>query len=1535
VSEDRRQRVAVIGLAGRFPGAASVDELWHHVRSGIESIETFPRDELLAAGVPEETLDDPAYVPARGALAGHDLFDAHRFGFTAREAEVLDPQHRLLLECAVEALDAAGRGDPGDRRVGVFAGCGTSGYLINVYSHPEVVGALGPYQVLLANDKDFLATRVAYKLDLGGPGVTVQAACSTSLVAVHLACQSLLSGECDMALAGGVMSTVPERTGYLFQEQGISSPDGHCRPFDADAAGTVSGSGVGLVVLARLEDALAEGDPIRAVVLGSAINNDGSSKVGYTAPSVKAQARVVAEALAVAGVDAGSIGYVEAHGTGTSLGDPVEVTALSRAFRLTTGERGYCSLGSIKANIGHLDAAAGVAGLIKTILALEHREIPPLVHFRRPNPQIDFAASPFTIPTGLASWRPRGGARRAGVSSLGIGGTNAHLVLEEAPAAPPPEPARDGQLLVLSAATGEALDTASGALADHLERHEELALADVAFTLQAGRRRHPHRLALVCRDRADAVEALRDPPPSRSVRRHDPALGRPVVFLFPGQGAQHPGMGAGLYRTEPLFRHEIDRAADELAPVLGHDLRRLLYEPPEEAGTPDWTARTDLVQPALFAHEHALARLWTSWGVEPRALLGHSIGEWVAACLAGVFSFSDALALVALRGRLMQGLEPGAMTAVQRNEDELRELLAEVPDDGLALAAVNAPEACVVSGSPDAISAFEDRLAERRVAYRRLRTSHAFHSPAVDPVLDELADAVAAVERRPPRLRLLSNVTGDWLSDEEAVDPGYWRRHLREPVRFAAAVERLVDEPDLALLEVGPGRSLGSLVRRRLNAGSGTVVVASVPAKEPERDREGLLSALARLWTAGVAVDWRAVHAPETRRRVVLPSYPFERRRYWLDRRPGAFAAAPRPRKRIDDWFYRPLWRQTPSLPPPAGDAEGTWLVIADEAGVADALAPRLSFHAERVVTVRPGTGLSFPDEGPVGIDPRSAEHYEELLRRVAESGPPLAGIVHLTGVTAEPRARASGEVGTELFAEAQERGFYSIVALARALAHRSRRERVRLVVVTNRAQALGEGTLEPEKATVLAPCRVIPQEIPNVTCRAVDFGRVAGAADRVAARVLEEALGDAAEPTVAYRAEQRWVEEQQPEPRPALGEGSGALRDRGVYLITGGLGRIGRTVARHLARNVRARLILVGRRALPERERWPEHRERDDETARRIRAVEELEELGAQVRVAECDVADGERMREVLELAEQSFGGLDGVIHAAGSGGGGARGLVTVLDRLACEEQFVAKAYGTLVLDRLLAGREIDFVILFSSLSTVLGGLGFSAYAAANRFLEAWAEARRRAGGTPWTAIAWDAWRGDGDGAAQGVGARLERDAIAPDEGVEVLDRILASGTGPRVTVASGDLERRYQEWVRLRALREEDGEAMGAEAAGGEHPRPPLPVPYAEPRNEIETELAAIWSELLGVAPIGIHDDFFDLGGHSLLGIQLNSRLRGDFDLDLPLGALFEHTTVSALGALIEEALVAEIDDLSEEEAARLLGRDDEAGVEVADEQ
>lgn len=1492
--DDALTGIAIVGMSLRAPGAPSAEALWKNVCEGVESITHFSKEELAREGVPAAVLEDPHYVRAKGIIDGPELFDAAFFGMSPREAATTDPQHRLFLECAWEALEHAGYTPDGhDLTVGVYAGSGgmSTYFLHNLARQLSSVDVAEAYQLFIGNDKDFLPTRVAYKLNLKGPAVAVQTACSTSLVAISMACQALVDYQCDLALAGAAAVPYPHVSGYLHRDGMILSPDGHCRAFDAAAQGIVPGSGVGVVALRRLEEAIADGDVIHAVIKGWAVNNDGSAKAGYTAPGVDGQAEVIAAAQALAGVSPRAIGYVEAHGTGTPLGDPIEIAALTQAFRAETDARGFCAIGSLKTNIGHLDVAAGVAGLIKAVMALRHRRIPPSLNFERPNPAIDFTSSPFYVSTRASEWKSEGEPRRAGVSSFGIGGTNAHVVLEEAPTQPAASSSAGApQLLVLSAKSAEALDDAAVRLAEHLERRSDLDLADVAHTLQTGRKGFRHRAALVCAATSEVPGRLASPDPKLVIRGDVEGSSSRVAFMFSGQGAQHARMGADLYRAYATFRRSIDECADTLRPEIGRNLSDLLFSG-ERGSAEAWLEDTSLVQPALFAIEYALAQLWMSWGSTPHAMIGHSVGEYAAACLAGVMSLKSALTLVAARGRLMQGLPRGAMLAVPCPEDELATLLSPP----VSIAAVNAPSLCVASGPPDALAALQERLAARGIKATPVRTSHAFHSAAMDPILGSFVAEANKVAFKPPSIPYVSATTGRWITPAEACDPTYWARQIREPVRFSDGLRTMLQDRSLALLEVGPGRTLASASRRRPDLGEGRLVTHSLPhPNDGAGDVESLLRAAGRLWCAGIDLDFRAMHEGESRRRVELPTYPFQRRRYVVAQ--SSSRTALRKRADIADWLYVPLWKQTP--PRAFGDAAAaamrTW-VFEDELGLGSALAQRLRRGGHEVTVIVPGevapevgSGISRRDDGAFIIDPTRRDAYEALL---AAAGPPDR-VAHLWSVTRDER---------RTFEETQTLGLYSALALVRALS-RASAHAIGLWFFANRTHTVSGEKRSPAKAPLRAVVNGVSQEYPHVQASLVDIADLEEPA--LVDRLLTEISSPPEDVCVALRGARRWVQVLEPV-RPRLERDiAGALSSCRTWLITGGMGGVGLTLAAHLAEEPGTRLVLVGRSEMPPREAWERWlAEHDgDVVSRKIRRLIGIEQLGAEVVLARADVADEAALRAIVVDARRRFGSIDGVIHAAGVLDPAAFPALGETDPAACRAHFRAKVDGLLSLARALddegeGGHPPRLRILLSSLSCALGGLGMTAYAAANQFLDAYAD---ESGGA-WMAIDSDGWSLPGDRPAAGGMADL---VMSPAEGVRAIEAALTLAGLPQVLISTADLHARLDQWQRRRPR---DLEMRSGAHAGALDPEPQTPAraqarprmstSYEEPQGDLERAITRVFGDALGVAQVGRHDDFFELGGDSLLAVHVIAKLREVAFGDLSPQLLIASPTASSL--------------------------------------
>lgn len=1491
--------VAVIGMDARFPGAKTTRQFWENLKNGKESISFFSDEELKSAGIPDELIDNPHYVKANGLLEDTDYFDSAFFGYTPREAEVMHPQIRLFHECAWKAMEDAGyvsRDFAG--AIGLYAGA-SPGFeweaLVMLSGKSRYLDGMATANLI---NKDSLCTRTAYKLDLKGPVVTLATACSTSLTAIHQAYRALLTGECDMALAGGVSVAVRQKQGYLYQEGMIASPDGHCRAFDRDANGTVSGSGVGVVVLKPLAEAMTDGDHIYAVIKGSAVNNDGTRKVGYMAPSVDGQAEAIKKAQRMARLAPETIAYIEAHGTGTALGDPVEIEALKLAFNTTA--RNFCGLGSVKSNFGHLDAAAGVAGFIKAVLILMHRFIPPTLNFNSPNPKIDFENSPFYVNTGLKELADRGTPLRVGVSSFGIGGTNAHVVLEEFPAACRPQtsaPHREYQLILLSAKTKAAINRATDKLADYLVENPDQDLADIAYTLQVGRRAFRYRRTLVCSTTAELMKVLADNPadglPAVFTREKSR---RPIVFMFPGQGSQYPGMGQELYRTEPVFRREVDNCLEILAPITGCDLGKVLIgSGPGSPGTraedrPDIN-QTEITQPALFVIEYALAKLLGHWGIKPDAMIGHSLGEYVAACLSGVFSLADALALVALRGRLMQQTDPGAMLSVALSMKKVRPFL----DDDLSLAAVNARQRCVVSGPIGRIDDLQQRLKQENIDCRLLHTSHAFHSRLMDPILDEFDRQLRKMAPSAPQIPFMSNVTGQAISAGEAGDPGYWTRHLRNTVQFAPGLETLMKEKDAVFLEVGPGDVLTRLARQQADKKDEQLFLNLLPsARESTPEDRLFLDRLGQIWLHGIPIDWPVYHEEEKRGRLSLPTYPFDRLYYPQEFSLYQAGGPTRTRKlvkesNIADWFYLPSWKrqELPIDRAVAFPSDGHPLLFITGDGLGMRLAGELTRAGQRPVMVKAGDRFQKEAAGVYTIDPGKKEDYETLIADLQAAATVPGHIFHLWNV-----------------GETQEPGFYSLLYLAAALEKKGILQKIDIIVVTTHlADVTGGEELQPEKATLLGPVRVIPQEYPHIRCRILDIEPpISPGSDggNLVFRLVREIDHPLPATMVAFRGHKRWVQGFEPLGLQEVAGPTALLRKNGVYLITGGLGTVGLILADYLVKNFQARLVLLGRSPFPDRGQWPDWvagHPADDPVSRGIHRLRGWEANGTEPMIIQADVCDYPQMESAFSAAEERFGAIHGVVHAAGITRGESISLIGGLNRESCHRQFRPKVDGLVVLEKVLANRRPDFCLLTSSLAAVLGGLGLAAYAAANSFMDAFALRHNRDHPTPWISVNWDGWQPeDGPLAANPGGAGIDRLGITPAEGGEAFKRILSAAWIGQVVCSTGKLDTRLKQWVFQKPDREEQAGPVGQDLSSL-FPRPDISDSYVAPRDPLESTIAGIWQELFGLEKTGIHDDFFELGGDSLVGMRFVNRYREWLGEIVHIRALFDAPTIAEL--------------------------------------
>jgi acyl transferase domain-containing protein len=1537
----RDHDIAIIGMAGRFPGAANVAEFWENLKAGIESFSEFSDADLRAAQVDERLIAHPNYVKVRPVLADIRGFDAGFFGYSAREAEVADPQQRIFLECVWEALEQSGYVRKENRgRVGLFAGMNISMYLHDRFIDSAISATMDPHEIIIGNDKDALTTVVAHRLDLTGPAVSVQTFCSTSATAIHLASQSLRHGECELALAGGVCVRVPDRVGYLHVDGGMASPDGHIRTFDEQGRGGVFGDGAAVIVLKPLDRAIADRDTVFAVIRGSAINNDGGAKFSYAAPSVVGQANAVMAALADADVAPADISYVEAHGTATELGDPIEVAALSRAFRgaekARSGgqlkQRQYCAIGSVKPNVGHLDRAASVTGLIKVVEALRHELIPRSLHYKTPNPEIDFVRSPFYVAAEAVAWprRPER-PRLAGLNGLGMGGTNVHIVLQEAPIpAPRAASPRRWQVLPVSTQSPEASADYGRLMAGHLAAEPRQDLGDIAYTLQMGRKLFADRRVCVASTAADAARALAGIPTDLASlsARHERSRGRPVAFLFAGVGEHYAGMVAQLYRTEPTFRNHLDAAQRLLAEHTSLDVVTPLTapRPPVEevrdlaallgrrADSPTGGLNgTEIAQPAVFAAEYALARTLMDWGVTPVAMLGYSVGEYVAACLAGVMSLADAIRLVAHRAELIGTLATASLLAVNLDWPELNDRVPGIAELGVGLSATG-PGQVVVGGPTPGVQALAGRLREAGIGCRELDATHAFHTQMLAPVVAELTRFIAEhITLRAPTIAYVSNVTGTLVNADLVTDPSYWARHMCQPVRFADGLGEILGIEGVALVEIGPGRSLGAMARAHPDCDRSRwpLVVAALPgAGENVEDDRTVAAALAELWLIGANVDWMAYQrslGDWSPGRVPLPSYPFQRTPYWFNdgwtrALPTSDGSGPHdvaseyetlPLLPESRWLNVAVWHQRAPRPMLV-DGGDHWVLFTDS-GDADTIAgplrEQLTDDGRQVTIVRPGDRFLAETDG-YRIRPDSAADSLRLFAALKQQSRLPDRVVQMW--TLRPTTMD----------DTVRRGMHALAVLARC-AHEVGFGTWRLDVITSgTCQVTGTDPIVAERATVLGPCTVLPMEYPGLSLRVIDLPH--GTPPPVTA-VLAELGGEAGNETVALRGGRRWTPEFEVlEPgtggarqsRPAT-----SIRTHGVYLITGGLGGIGLAMAERLAEQHQARLVLLSRTPTPPSDQWESilaDPAASGEVRRRIQGLHDLRAKGAEFEVVTGNVAELADVRRAVAAAQERFGALHGVLHAAGIPGVGMTQFKTSAEM---DRVLAPKVAGTLALATAVRAVPVDFIALFSSVAAVAGALGQADYSAANAFMDAFARAQAlpetRVLSIGWGEWTWNGWAGGLDGydpvLREFYIQHRARFGIDFDAGWRCLLEALACPE-PHLIVSTQDFS------ASARGSRNYTIEDIQAAAkkgrTGSRHPRGELSSLFVAPRDPVESAVAEIWAEALGLEEVGIFDNFFDLGGNSFIGVGIVDAVRRQLGLAfLPGHVIFQSPTVASL--------------------------------------
>lgn len=1475
--------IAIIGISAQFPRSKNYSEFWQNLSQGIEMIETFTDEELRSSGVSEMELQDSLYVRSTGVLKNKDSFDSSFFGYTPEEAALMDPQLRLFHEHCWMALEDAGCSAIIDeKKIGLFAGASINdNWKVHVYDRINNT-SLDPFYVNFISNQTFISTLVSYKLNLRGPSVYVDTACSTSLTAVHMACRSLLMKECNVALAGGIHINTIKRKGYFYRENMILSRDGHCRAFDSEASGIASGEGVGVVALKCLQDAINDRDNIYAIIRSTAVNNDGNGKVGFTAPSVKGQSDCITRAHKLAGVDPRSITYIETHGTGTKLGDPIEIMALNNAFGVG-GSRKFCAIGSVKTNMGHLDVAAGIAGLIKTALSLKYQQLPASLNYKQPNPDIDFEGGPFYVNTELKEWlRNSGMPLRAGVSSFGIGGTNVHAVLEEAPREGQEKNAgeRNYKLITLSAKTKDALDSFQENLKNFIQENPDVTMADMSYTLQTGRKHFQYRRAAVYKDREELLSILKNTGKQSPINIAE-ERGRPLVFMFPGQGSQYAWMGKDLYFNDPFFRSEMDKGFYILSELTGENFKEIIY-PANDVQTR--IQETRFTQPLIFLFEYALARMMMSYGLKPQYMIGHSIGEYTAACISGVWSFEDALRLVAKRGELMNALPDGEMVGVSINE----ELAGQYLSHGVSIAAINGPEQVVLSGDRESMRRLIDDVERQNIPFVKLHTSHAFHSGMQDPVMAPFWSELEKVKFNTIGHPFISNVSGELIKDEQACSAGYWVKHLRETVRFADGLKTLFSlQQKFIFIEVGAGHSLSNLLKQQYGGKEGVTAVNLVrSAKETVNDELYLNTKIGELWAQGAFINWAGYSRDEKRRKISLPTYSFQRIKYPAEVNPfgqlqeESLKSMNDGGKHINNWFYTPQWRQSLQLPVNAPDNKG-WatLVFADDEGLAERLIERLNASASPFYIIRKGKHYRRENEQLYFADPRIEKDLEALFGDLQERKIIPHNIIHLWSFENGTHDRNDTISGTEHF---QTLGYNSIVRLVRAFSSCFPEQTLQINFIANGLYSvLGNESICPVKSAAIGAMKVIPGEFEHIYCRSIDITDASVASVNALAHELQRLQCNG---EMAIRGRNSYVRHfEKLEFQAPLPIVTGSLfRKNGTYLITGGHKGMGRLFAGFLADEFSANLVLMARSEVP------------------ADVICDLERRGGKVVYLQTDIADEAKVIEGIVKAESLLGKVNGVIHCAGLGDFG--GVIVRRDEAYDKQIFAPKIYGTEVLYTFFKDKAIDFFVNCSSQAASLAPIGQVAYVAANNYQDAFAE--RGNPFFPIISIEWPALKEIGmtidaiSHLSAAEQANILHDAISPSEAIEVLEYALVLKL-PLQIISMVNFQQLIKRSRSEFVMRQMEQSAISYVKAKR---RDNLGVSYRKPQTEVEKTLAGMLEEFLCVEEIGLDDDFFELGGDSLKAMTFIKRINKEFDIHIPLRDFLDLKTAGRIAGEIE---------------------------------
>ncbi|CAM3219633.1 Polyketide synthase involved in xenocoumacin synthesis [Xenorhabdus nematophila ATCC 19061] len=1450
--------IAIVGMACNFPDATTPQMFWQNLISGKESIRKFTHEELIKNGYKEEEINDPNFVPAKAILKDYKSFDNNVFGYLKDEVDKMDPQCRLLHECCWHALEDAAY-VPGETRdrVGLFAGTSFNLPWISNQLKQKLTPA-EIFDVVNWSLPESVITRIAYRLGLNGPVMSVHTACSTSLVAIHTACQSILSGDCDLALAGGVSISLPQESGYTYQKGMIRSADGHCRPFDADSGGTVGGNGVGILLLKLLDRALEDNDHIHAIIKGTSVNNDGQRKVGFTAPSIEGQIEVISNAQMLAGVEPEDISYIECHGTATEIGDPIEVTALARVFQHS---QHTCWLGAVKSNIGHLDEAAGIAGIIKTVMSLKNKQFAPTLHYKKPNDKLYLDETPFKVVDRPMEWAvPEGKKRMAGVSSFGIGGTNAHIVLAEADRQENIPDDESPNVFLISAETPEALQNNQQNLLKVLKDSESYRLNDVAYVLQEGRKHLRYRKAFMGSTYQELCSAL-ERATTNPIKAKDAEQN--IVFMFPGQGAQYTNMALSLYENHSLFRSIVDSGLLLASEYLGESLRDKWFD----HGNSDYLSQTQYAQPTIFIIEYALAHCLIDNGIKPSVLIGYSFGELVAATIADVFTLEDALKFVVRRGQLMQSLPTGAMLSIPLPASEVLSLCPEH-----IVIAIDNKDSCVVSSDEKSIEEFSQILKKKRILTTPIKSKHAAHSSAMAEINKELLQILSGFTLSAPKTAIMSSVTGKILSETEVKSIQYWAEQAERTVCFVQGIENILNSSKhYVLLEVGVGRDLVNLVRRYTLPENAQAIIQLLPEDNKAATQPYLFwSGLGKIWQQGIKIQWDKVRPSSDCKRISLPGYAFDRSIYWPENanflhlfsgNNESVEAGQTPvikNENMSDWFYQSVWQQDVLKYSKQNKHAKTALLfrLGERSEQSTLYEQGLIKHYHKIIQVNIGAQCELEVGILSTLRALHVEDYENLFKFLNKNEVPIEEIIiDCTG----GNLAVNEQLASALYLIKSHRSFCHVNKLTDIT-----------LLVQNAREVCNEPDIDPRAAAMLAVSTVIRQEFHEVNCRAIDVGNP----DDCSAEILMREIEAGGNKTVIYRNNRRWTEAFLSY-SPFMKDNISCLKKEGVYLLIGGRGFIGHTFSQYLATEYHAHLVISSRSKYEYAgdQQW-----------------QSVAEAAADLEFVQVDASDRVAMEKLINDMMAKYGCIDGIFYLAGLTDDASFRSISETEMEYIDSHLVSKQKGIMVLEQVLEPVDYDFCLVISSLAPILGGVGFYAYAAASAYLDAFVSQHNRKSPKTWALINWDGWElAEKDKINEKVGSSLSHLLVTKNEGTSLLEDVLKYQERQAVVISTADINARIAQWS-APSVHDNEAEMQHEDYSV----RPDLDVEYVVPNSEIEAELVSIWQDFLRIKPIGLKDDFFELGGNSLKAITLLSRIHKNCKIDVSLTHFFKNPTI-----------------------------------------